>query len=92
MKKILKAKYKVGLNKYKPVDLNNLHDDLNTIDDEALNYEAVGNSLTLLKNNNNLIPLKTKSNIGHIILGDDSGNAFEEQLRKYHYIEKVNNG
>ena len=47
--------------------------------------------MTLLKNNNNLIPLKTKSNIGHIILGDDSGKAFEEQLRKYHYIEKVNN-
>ena len=91
VKKVLKAKYKVGLNKYTPVDLNNLYDDLSTIDDEALNYEAVGNSLTLLKNNNNLIPLKTKSNIGHIILGDDSGKAFEEQLRKYHYIEKVNN-
>ena len=91
VKKILKAKYKVGLNKYAPVDLNNLYDDLNTIDDEAINYEAVGNSLTLLKNNNNLIPLKAKSNIGHIILGDDSGKVFEKQLRKYHYIEKVNN-
>ena len=91
VKKILKAKYKVGLNEYAPVDLKNLYDDLNTIDDESLNYEAVGSSLTLLNNNNNLIPLKTKSSIGHIILGDDSGKAFEEQLRKYHFIEKVNN-
>ena len=58
VKKILKAKYKAGLNKYQPIDLSKLYSDLNTIEDEVLNYEAMGKALTLLKNENNLIPLK----------------------------------
>ncbi len=91
VKKILKAKYKVGLNKYRAIDFNNLSNDLNTIEDEMLHYEAMGKALTLLVNKNNLIPLKTKSVIGHIILGDDSGEVFEKQLKKYHSIKKINN-
>ena len=55
VKKILKAKYKAGLNKYQPIDLSKLYSDLNTIEDEVLNYEAMGKALTLLKNENNLI-------------------------------------
>ena len=80
VKKILKAKYKAGLNKYQPIDLSKLYSDLNTIEDEVLNYEAMGKALTLLKNENNLIPLKTKSIIGHIAIGDDSGEVFENCL------------
>ena len=36
VKKILKAKYLVGLNKYKPVSKENLSTDLNTIEDEII--------------------------------------------------------
>ena len=91
VKKILKAKYKAGLNKYQPIDLSKLYSDLNTIEDEVLNYEAMGKALTLLKNENNLIPLKTKSIIGHIAIGDDSGEVFENHLRKYNSVKRINN-
>ena len=91
VKKILKAKYKVGLNKYQSIDLNNLSNDLNTIEDQVLNYDAMGKALTLLKNKNNIIPLKSKSVLGHIVLGDDSGEFFEKQLEKYNLIKKIKN-
>ena len=51
----------------------------------------MGKALTLLKNENNLIPLKTKSIIGHIAIGDDSGEVFENHLRKYNSIKRINN-
>ena len=51
VKKILKAKYKAGLNRYRSVNTKNLIQDLNTAEDDNLIYEATAKSLTLLKNN-----------------------------------------
>tara|TARA_A100001011_G_scaffold366904_1_gene419850 strand:- start:13077 stop:15977 length:2901 start_codon:yes stop_codon:yes gene_type:complete len=90
VKKILKAKYKVGLNRYRDINLINLNRDLNTIEDQMLHYEAIGEALTLLKNKNNILPLKTNRLIGHIALGDDSSDFFEEQLEKYQSIKTIN--
>ena len=50
VKKILKAKYKAGLNRFSSVNTKNLIRDLNTVEDDYLIYEATGKSLTLLKN------------------------------------------
>ncbi len=91
VKKILKAKYKVGLNKAQAIDTENLIEDLNTEQDELLNYQAMGKALTLLQNENELIPLKAVSNLGHIALGDASGKAFFEQLKRYESIQKIEN-
>ena len=57
VKKILKAKYKVGLNNYKPIDATNLISDLNEIDDQVLKDEVVSNIITLLKNEQNFTPI-----------------------------------
>ena len=43
VRKILLAKYKVGLHLYKPIDTLNLIKDLNTIEDEVLHRELVKN-------------------------------------------------
>ncbi|MDC3276035.1 serine hydrolase [Flavobacteriaceae bacterium] len=83
VKKILKAKYKVGLSNYKPVIIENLIQDLNTPFDDALHAEAIGKALTLLKNNNSLLPLKKVKNLGHLPLGDASSSSFQSQLSKY---------
>ena len=81
--KILRAKYKVGLAHYKPVITKNLYEDLNTIEDQSLYTEAIGKAITLLKNSNSILPLKTTSKIGHIALGDAAANTFVNQLDKY---------
>jgi len=90
VKKILRAKYKVGLNQYKPVEIENLYKDLNTVEDERLYSEALGKAITLLRNEKALLPLKPESSLAHIALGDDSSDAFKRQLQKYASIELIN--
>ena len=50
VKKILKFKYKAGLNSYKPIVIENLYTDLNSFENKALQYELYENALTVLKN------------------------------------------
>ena len=63
--KILKAKYWVGLNKFIPIDEENLSTDLNSIEDEVLHHKLVENSITLLENKKDIFPIKdlVKNNI-----------------------------
>ena len=89
VKKVLMAKYKVGLNNYRPVKIDGLIQDLNKVEDMALNYEAFGEALTLLKNENQVLPLNSNTNLGHIALGDDSSDIFEKQLKIYGKIRPI---
>ncbi len=57
-RKILLAKAWVGLDKNRLVNLNNLVADLNSPQSEVLNRQLIERSLTLLKNDQNLIPLR----------------------------------
>lgn len=89
VKKILKAKYKAGLNRFSSVNTKNLIRDLNTVEDDYLIYEATGKSLTLLKNKNGLLPLKKNLNYGHLSLGDDFGNSFKNRISNYANIISI---
>ena len=92
VRKILLAKYKVGLHNYQPIDTLNLVKDLNTIDDEILHRELVKNSMTVLKNKKQILPikdLKKNKKIAYVKLGDDDGEIFLSGLRKYTEIVKV---
>ncbi|MDO5980310.1 glycoside hydrolase family 3 N-terminal domain-containing protein [Flavivirga spongiicola] len=92
VKKILKAKYKVGLNNYEPIGLYNLSKDLNRLEDDILYEELIENALTIVKNDKHFMPLRqleTKT-IAYVNMGDDSGSAFFNELKKYakvHHIE-----
>ncbi len=91
VRKILKAKYWAGLHNYKPIDLENLRRDLNTVNDELLHIELVKNSLTLLKSKENNIPIKNLEDkkIAYVSLGDDSGNYFVKMLQSYTKIDLI---
>ncbi len=91
VRKILRAKYWAGLNNYKPVVLENLHEDLNSIQDELLHRELVKNSLTVIKNKNYNIPVTNleERKIAYVKLGDDSGYSFIEMLQKYGQVDQV---
>ncbi len=94
VRKILLAKYKVGLNKYKPVDLSFLYEELNSVKNKVLHEELVENSLTLIKNDRATLPVKNLDlkKIAYVSLGDDSGDAFYEQLNKYTKVDWVKAG
>ncbi|MBT5289312.1 MAG: serine hydrolase, partial [Flavobacterium sp.] len=92
VRKILLAKYKVGLHLYKPIDTLNLVKDLNTIEDEVLHRKLVKNSITIIKNKKNILPvedLKKHKKIAYVALGDDTGDQFLDALAKYSKIHKV---
>src|SRR5690606_13352561 len=91
VKKILQYKYKAGLNKYQPINLENLAKDLNGSENEALHYKLMQNALTVLKNKNEILPIKDIENqkIAYFKLGDDYETDFVETLRKYTDITVV---
>ena len=91
VRKILKSKYWMGLNNYKPVVLESLQEDLNTVDDELLHRKLVKSSLTVLKDANKSLPianLETKK-IAYVRLGDNYGSHFVKMLKKYTKVDVI---
>jgi len=91
VKKILYAKYKLGLQNYQPVDDNYIVEELNTVWDDALYEEAMENALTVLKNEQDVLPITDieKKKIAYVNFGDDSGANFLKQLQKYATVDWV---
>ncbi|ODS78296.1 MAG: beta-N-acetylglucosaminidase, partial [Chryseobacterium sp. SCN 40-13] len=91
VKKILKYKYRIGLNKYKPIDLNNLVSDLNAPEFDDLNYQLYENAITVLKNADNELPIGAleNENIAYIKLGDDKNETFLNTLRTYAPVTEI---
>lgn len=91
VKKILRYKYKAGLNKYKPIETVNLTSDINPAENNSLQYELYENAVTLVKNDNAILPVKDLANtkIAYIKLGDFSGTPFLSALNKYTEVTEV---
>ncbi|MFV8325820.1 glycoside hydrolase family 3 N-terminal domain-containing protein [Flavobacterium sp. ZS1P14] len=85
VKKILKFKYKAGLNSYKPIETTTLFTDLNSAENEALQYELYENAITVLKNTAAVLPIKNleKQKIAYVKIGDDNNTSFISTLKKY---------
>ena len=91
VKKILQAKYKVGLNNYRPIGISGLVEDLNRPQDYILYEELAENAITLAKNKSDLLPLQnldTKA-IAYVHMGDDSGSVFLDELKKYTKVHEI---
>ena len=91
VKKILQAKYKVGLNKYKPIETKHLIEDLNRIKDETLSEILFENAITVLKNKDEVLPIRKleKKKIAYVQMGDDDGSIFLKELQKYTKVHEV---
>jgi beta-glucosidase-like glycosyl hydrolase/CubicO group peptidase (beta-lactamase class C family) len=90
VKKILKAKYKVGLNNFLQISKTNLYNDLNSLENKILNEELVENAITVVKNNDNMLPIKNlKNSIGYLNFGNDNYMAFFDELTKYSKIDNL---
>jgi beta-glucosidase-like glycosyl hydrolase/CubicO group peptidase (beta-lactamase class C family) len=91
VRKILKAKYWAGLQNYKPVELKSLHEDLNTKTDELLHRQLVKNSVTVIKNQTDVIPIQNldKQKIAYVKFGDDNNTPFVTMLNNYAKVDVV---
>ena len=91
VRKILKAKYWVGLNNLELVKLKNIEEDLNSIEDELLHRKLVENSITLLKNETDIFPIRNldEKKIAYVKLGDSDNFSFVEMLKNYTDVDVV---
>ena len=89
VKKILKAKYKVGLATPQEVPLDGIIDDINTPKDNYLIHKAMGEALSLIQDKG-VLPLPEKEVIGFLSLGDVDGEAFYKALSKERSLERIN--
>lgn len=91
VRKVLMAKYKVGLHNYSPIGTYNLHEDLNRLQDDLLYANLMESAITVVKNANLLLPLRdleTKK-IAYLSLGDDQGSEFLAELKKYTKVHEI---
>ena len=91
VKKILMAKYKAGLHKYKPVVTKNLFEDLNSLENDLIYEEAIENAITVIKNDFYLMGIKKLENkkIAYVKFGDDDHAPFLKTLNKYAKVTEV---
>ncbi|WP_127140778.1 glycoside hydrolase family 3 N-terminal domain-containing protein [Flagellimonas marinaquae] len=91
VKKILMAKYKAGLNNFKPVDIEHLVEDLNGVENNVIYEEAIEAAITVAKNNFSLMPIKKLDNkeIAYVHFGDDEGISFVNALNNYHKVTPI---
>ena len=85
VKRILQAKYWSGLNKLKPVELTNLYQDLNKEESKRLYRDLCEASVTVVRNDNNILPLKSVENlkIATVSVGEGSSAAFQKMMSFY---------
>jgi beta-glucosidase-like glycosyl hydrolase/CubicO group peptidase (beta-lactamase class C family) len=99
VKKILRAKYWSGLNELKPVEITNLYNDLNNPRAKALRQTLYEQALTVVKNDQDLLPIKVldTTSFASLSIGIEGGNQFQMNLDHYaafdHYaIPNKNSG
>jgi len=85
VKKILRSKYRLGLTTFEPISENNIRKELETPEAKNLKRKLVEQSMTMVRNQNNLVPFANfdKANIASLGIGAKRGNVFQNRLKKY---------
>jgi beta-glucosidase-like glycosyl hydrolase/CubicO group peptidase (beta-lactamase class C family) len=74
-KKILRYKYRVGLNHYKPVSTANLMTDLKKNSYKELRQQLYSEAVTVLRNENQVFPLDNKRKIAVVTIGNTKNDV-----------------
>ncbi len=84
-KRVLSAKYRAGLNEFQPLNLANLMNDLHSSHDENLNLELYLNAVTVLKNENNILPLIHTDTLrmATLMIGYNDIRLFQRRIDDY---------
>ena len=84
-KKIMLAKQWCGLDNYKPIELKNLQQELNTSQANYINRQLNEAALTVLRNKNDLMPLQKLDTlkIASLTIGTRGVNEFQTTLDLY---------
>ncbi|MDY0201065.1 MAG: glycoside hydrolase family 3 N-terminal domain-containing protein [Tenuifilaceae bacterium] len=89
-RKVIEAKYRVGLSHFKPIKTDDLVQRVNQTSSELIIRQIAEQAVTVLSNNNDLIPLRGLDtlNVAYVEIGEDQGSAFYNQMALYAPITK----
>lgn len=84
-KKMLAAKQWVGLDKYKPIVLKNLYEDLNPAIADSTNHALAEAAMTLLINRKNFLPIRQKKRhrVATLSFGVVRPSIFQKEVARY---------
>jgi len=84
-RKILALKYWSGLNKVRQIKRDNIENELSPMISKALIRELYANSLTVLNNNQNIIPVKNLQSlkIAALVINKSKPTLFQQRISKY---------
>ena len=80
VKKILKTKFLLGLQDLKPINPENINDDLNNTSHAEISEKLYANAITLLKDEKNLLPLSCSKTYYYLPLEEAPFQTFVENL------------
>ncbi len=89
VKKILKAKYKLGLTSFTPLKKQGVRSDVTGPRSKAMKRKLIANALTLVRNKDNTIPFQNLSQkrIASLSIGSASQTEFQNYIDKYGNIK-----
>ncbi|MEA5428367.1 glycoside hydrolase family 3 N-terminal domain-containing protein [Arcicella lustrica] len=92
VKKILHAKYWVGLNRFKYIETNNLYQELHTPEAQQIKQELFENAITVVKDTRKFLPLSTENNkLVSVSLDIASNNRFQQALASFTPMPQFSN-
>ena len=89
-RKMLAVKQWVGLNRYQPIPLSNIANEINTPAAKLLNRKLMEAALTVLKNERNLMPIRELDTLrmASISFGADGVTPFQKSLSLYSRVKR----
>ncbi|MEO1624944.1 MAG: glycoside hydrolase family 3 N-terminal domain-containing protein [Bacteroidota bacterium] len=89
VRKVLRAKYQLGLTKFVPLRMSGIRENLNAPEAKSLKRRLIQEALTLVRNEDDLLPfgLVDTLSIGSLSMGSYSQTLFQKTLSKYSDVD-----
>ena len=94
VRKILHAKYQLGLREFKPLEIKTIRSKLNHSAALSLKHKLIENALTLVRNESNLVPIQSQdsSDLASLGIGLNRLSHFQVMLNEYEKIPRYISG
>ncbi|HRH57761.1 MAG TPA: glycoside hydrolase family 3 N-terminal domain-containing protein, partial [Chitinophagales bacterium] len=88
VRKILAAKFWLGLNQYKPINLDGIDADINSDSAKYLKFRLLENAITVVQDSAKIIPvLNLQKRIANVSIGSSKTTVFSTMLDKYTQVD-----
>ncbi len=87
VKKILKAKYRLGLTSFSPIPVHNVRADVTGPASQIMKRKLIENAITLVRTKESSLPIKdVTKKMASLSIGSTNKTTFQDYLSKYTYL------